>query len=320
MIGMHDESRLNGTRFFLRVLVATDVSSASDRVIACLPEMQRLGVQQVVLMHALGVRDRDVMRYDLARLIAPRLEKQRAELEAQGFEAMIEVAPGHPASEVNRIAVEKHVALVVIGSHGSTLAREILLGGVVTEILHRVTLPVLVFKANLKRPEQGNTACPDLAAHILYPTDFSDTTQSAFFYVEHLVRAGVKRVTLLHVQDRSGIGGRLAHRPEESSQIGRERLQRLEAALADAGAEQVICAVRYGSPIQEILRIAGQHRQTCCDGQPRMRLHSEVFLGSVSHHIARRAAQPVLLVPAVRAEIAPRRQRSRATVTAVTFL
>jgi nucleotide-binding universal stress UspA family protein len=202
---MPDESTSNETHFFHRILVATDLSSASDRVITCLPGMQRLGVRQVVLMHALGIRHLEVMRYELARLIAPRLEMQRAELEAQGFEATIEVAPGHPASEVNRIAIEKHVALIVIGSHGATLAREILLGGVATEILHHATLPVLVFKANLNRPEQGRTACPDLTAHVLYPTDFSDTAERAFFYVEHLVRAGVKRVTLLHVQDRARI-------------------------------------------------------------------------------------------------------------------
>jgi nucleotide-binding universal stress UspA family protein len=99
------------------------------------------------------------------------------------------------------------------------------------------------------------------------------------------------------------------------------RLERLESALAGAGAEQVVWEVPYGSPIREILRIAGQQRQTfIVMGSQGRGFISEVLLGSVSHQIARLVVHPVLLVPAVRAGVFSRRQRSQTTVTAVTFL
>jgi hypothetical protein len=61
------------THVFDKILVATDLSAASDQVITCLPGLKRLGTEQVVHCHALGIRHLDVMRYELARLVEPRL-------------------------------------------------------------------------------------------------------------------------------------------------------------------------------------------------------------------------------------------------------
>ena len=48
--------------------------------------------------------------------------------------------------------------------------------------------------------------CRDLRRHILFCTDFSETAERAFQYVQRIVESGARFVTLLHVQDKTRIG------------------------------------------------------------------------------------------------------------------
>lgn len=289
---------------FRKILVASDLSDATDEVITCLPGLQRLGTEKVILCHALGIRHLNVMRYELARLIEPRLEAQKAKLESEGFEVEVQVAPGLAPLEVNRVAAEQHASLIVIGSHGTTLAREILLGSVAVQLLHYARLPVLVFR--VRRFDRGSAprhaeACPKFINHVLYPTDFSDTAVRAFVYVQALVDAGTKKVSLLHVQDQAHLGKHLSERLEEFNQIDRDRLERLKTSLEVRGADDVRVEIPYGSPVQEIAnRSQGPEDTLVVMGSQGRGFIADVFLGSVSHQVVRQAMQPVLLIPARR--------------------
>jgi len=289
---------------FSHILVATDLSAASDRVIACLPGLKPLGVKRVHLVHALGLRHLDSMKYELARFVEPRLLQQEAVLQAAGFETSVEIAAGIPEFEVNRIANERRASLIAVGSHGATLAREVLIGGVALAILHRAVLPVLVMRLQLTEENKlikCEALCADFSQHILYPTDFSDTAERAFQYLEKIVECGAPRVTLLHVQDRARIGKHLEHKLEEFNRIDRERLDRHRDALLKRGAKEVHIELPYGSPLQELLRVARERgvSEIVMGSQGRGYI-AEVFLGSVSHQVARHAPVPVLFVPAAR--------------------
>lgn len=289
---------------FEKIVYATDLSAATDRMISCLGGLKPIGARKIVLVHALGLRHLHVMQYELARLIEPNLAAQKAAAEELGYEVSVKVAPGLPEFEVNRIAEESGASLVVVGSHGVTLAREVLIGGVALAILHRATVPVLVVRVQITEGEAGprcETVCADFRRHILHPTDFSDTAERAFGYIEEMASSGIERVTLLHVQDRVRLGGHLEHRIEEFNRIDRERLERLRDSLLKRGAKSVEIELPFGSPLQEILRLArrGDISEIVMGSQGRGFI-SEVFLGSVSHQVARHAPVPVLFVPAVR--------------------
>ena len=273
-------------------------------MIGCLRGLKPLGARQAVLVHALGLRHLDVMKYELARLAEPRLAQQKAALEAAGYETTIAIAPGIPELEVNRIAAEQRASLIAVGSHGSTLAREVLIGGVALAILHRAMVPVLVMRIRIT--EQNHAAqceaiCGDFTQHILYPTDFSDNAEHAFRYLEAIVKAGAKRITLLHVQDKAKIDPHLKHKLEEFNRIDTERLDRHRDALLKLGATEVNIELPFGSPVQEILRVARDRNVSeIVMGSQGRGFIAEVFLGSVSHQVARHAPVPVLFVPAVR--------------------
>ena len=79
-------------------------------------------------------------------------------------------------------------------------------------------------------------SCLDYLDNILYCTDFSDTAQRAYEYVEKLVEEGCKNVTILHVQDKTKIDKHFAHELEEFNRIDTERIEVLKERLAQKGA------------------------------------------------------------------------------------
>jgi nucleotide-binding universal stress UspA family protein len=288
---------------FSKVLVATDVSEASDHVINCLHQLRPLGLKEVVLANALGIKHLDALKYELARLVEPRLLAQKQNLENQGFATKIEIGPGLPSYEINRIAEKENVSLIALGTHGMGLTTH-LLGGMASEIIHSAIKPLLIIRLIVKEEDGipcSQPACLDLGQSLLYATDFSDTAHRAFTYVEKMVESGWKKITLVYVQDIVRIGKHLENRLEEFNRIDGERLEMLKAKLMEKGAKQVKIVLPLGSPISEILKESQQDDYSLIVmGSQGSGFIKEVFLGSVSHNVVRLAALPVLLIPALR--------------------
>ena len=290
---------------FSKVLVATDLSVASESVLHCVKGLVPFGARQAVLVHAIGIREFEAMTHGMGDFLNPLLAKQKAVLEADGLETEAVLASGPAVLEVNRIAVEQRASLIVVGTHGATLAREMLIGGTAMGIVHQASVPVLVIR--LKFAEDSESvrcvaACHDLHRHVLFCTDFSDTAELAFQYVLRIVESGVPAVTLLHVQDSRRLGGHLEHRLEEFNETDRQRLECLKKRLQEAGPVNVRILVPYGHPVAEILRVTEQEEDDTLIvmGSQGRGFLAEVFLGSVSHQVVRRSPVPVLLVPAKR--------------------
>jgi nucleotide-binding universal stress UspA family protein len=289
---------------FEKIVVATDISKVSDVVVGCLGGLLALGAKEAVLVHAVGLRHLHDMAPWLYELAEPRLAEQKASLERQGFSTTVAMAPGAPMFEVNRLAREHCASLIVVGSHGASCTKDILLGGVALAILHHATIPVLVVRLKIDDTsslQQCVATCRNFTHHILYATDFSDTAERAFGHVEKLVESGARDITLLHVQDRVKIGKYLESRLEEFNETDRMRLERMKKRLNDLGATNVRIELPYGSPIQEIIKSAQREEETLVvmgsQGQGYIR---EVFMGSVSHGVAMHSGAPLLLIPTIR--------------------
>lgn len=282
---------------FERFIVATDLSPASDAVVSCLAGLRALGARHALLLQCLDMREAAsvALSYTTA-MLDDYLARQKAALEKQGFEVETRIVPGFAKSEINRIAREEDYDLVVVGSHGHSMLSEALLGGVAAEVLHGATQPVLVMR--LERDPASGEVCVlpagcDLASHVLYATDFSDNADRAFAVVEALAPLAC-HITLLHVLDARGEAAELAA-------IDRDRLEALKARLAGLASGDVTVEVRTGKPYQAIVATAqerGAHLIVL--GSQGRGFVPELFLGSVSHQVARHAPAPVLLVPAAR--------------------
>jgi nucleotide-binding universal stress UspA family protein len=289
---------------FSKILVATDLSEASERVVCTLGGLKVLGTREALLIHCLNIRDVGTLAGRLMELARPSFEKQKKTLEDQGLQVTAKMVLGLPHIEINRQAEEHDCSLIVVGSHGETMAGEIMLGGVASAVIHSATRPVLILRLRLKE-ESGRAVCEAVTCspleHVLFPTDFSDNAEHAFSYVEKIAECGAKQVTLLHVQDKSRIDRHLKDRLEEFNRIDTERLERLKAELAKRGVKNVRIDLPYGSPKKEIIdRTRQEGVSLVVMGSQGRGYIAELFLGSVSHAVARHSEAPVLLIPAIR--------------------
>lgn len=291
---------------FETIVLATDLSSASNALVDCVIGFKRLGVKKVFLTYAMGIRYLEDMKYIIASKVEPFLLEQKEKLSAQGIDTAIELAPGIPAEEIRRVADEKDASLIVIGTHGESMAEHVLFkfGGTTSEVLHSFTRPLLLVRTRIVKKGTETcveASCADYLKNILYVTDFSDTAQRAFDYVEKMVEDGCKQVTIMHVQDKTKIDKYLTHKLEEFNKIDAERIEMLKDRLQRKGVSSVQMKIPYGIPTSEILNeVATGHYSLIVMGSQGRGFIPEIFLGSVSHNISRLAGVSVLLIPAIR--------------------
>ncbi len=290
---------------FERFIVATDLSPAPDAVVGCLAGLRTLGARHALLLQCLDMQQAAsvTLSYTTA-ILDDYLTRQKKVLEAQGFKVETSIVPGFAKSEIKRIAREEKYDLVVVGSHGHSILGEALLGGVASAVFHDAEKPVLIIRLESNKDTGDVCILPaacDLASHVLFPTDFSENADLAFTVVENMAATGVRRITLTHVQDTARLVPHLANRLPEFDAIDRDRLNELRARLLAKGATEVDIELRTGKPFLEIVELAkARGASLVVMGSQGRGFVPELFLGSVSHEVARRASSPVLLVPAAR--------------------
>ncbi len=302
--GVAAGDRGDGRVPFEKILVATDLSEITDRLIGRLQMLKPLGVRAVALVHALGIRHLVDMKYLLAPRVEPQLRAQAALVAAQGFATTWAIVPGLPGEELSRAACEQHASMIVAGMRHASGVRAALGSRAIVDILHHAPVPVLAMPIHVvedRGTPASEAARSDLTRRLLHPTDFSEAAQRAFTYVEKCVEKGTRWVTLLHVQDEARIGTHARERLEECSRIDQARLERLKADLERKGATDVRIEIRVGFPSQEIVRCAERvDGSVIVMGSRGRGVMSGMVLGSVSHHIVRQAPVPVLLIPPAR--------------------
>jgi nucleotide-binding universal stress UspA family protein len=284
---------------FSTLLIPSDLSPLPEQMIECTSSMAELGVRSIILLHALGVRHLEAMAPALAAAVEPVLREQVAALERSGLPVELMIVPGVAHKEIEKVAREHRASVLLLPSQKAALLADLRIGSVTLETLRGCQVPVLLAPSKGESCGSPGRPCRLAARRVLHPTDFSDVAEHAFAYVRALVERGVQGVTLLHVQDQGRIEGRLEHRLPEFDEIDRGRLERLARDLKAAGAGYVHIEIVYGSPAEEIVSRSIEVADCLIVmGTQGRGLVPEVFLGSVSHAVARRTSVPVLLVPA----------------------
>jgi len=289
---------------FRKILLCVDPVSANLNLLSCAASLKQIGAAEIILAHII-VCDAPGLEDMLRNQARPELERQKKFLEEAGLEVTIETPVGYPAQSLNDFAESRDVSVILIGTHGRGLLESITLAGsplsnVSAKLLHITRRPVLLIPSALTAGDAGREM-PDLFAHVLFPTDFSDTAEIAFAYLETVIRAIHCPVTLLHILS----GSRPALHPgrhlAELQNLDRNRLQRLKAWLANMGASEVNIDLVQGAPGEEIVRKAeADECSLILMGTRGKGITQEILLGSVAHHVARHAARPVLFIPALR--------------------
>lgn len=286
---------------FRKLLVGTDLTPASDAVLSCLGQLKALGLEEVVLTHVVYVAHTVGLAEALTEEAKPGLARQKELLESQGLRVRTEAMTGLPAHRLADRADEEDVSAIVLGSHSRSLLHGLLAGSVSLGVLGITTKPVLLVRLEVAAAAEGEScrlACTRLFEHVLFPTDFSETAEQAFHYLQHVVEATRSRVTLLHVQDKSRLSPHLLSRLQGFNEIDTERLGCLRDRLLQQGASEVDIRIEFGLPLPVILdALAKGDFSLIVMGSQGRGFVSELVLGSVANGVARKAPRPVLFVP-----------------------
>ena len=287
---------------FNKALICMESGSHSPELATCVSGLLNLGIRECLVIQFLTYGEAVAASVSIAEgELQQYVEGLRQQLQEAGFAAEAKTVSGTSHREAYRLALEHGCDLVVVECRYDTIAGEMLAGGVATSVIHHLTIPTLVVRVEVSDAHGGKSVrskpC-DLTGHALFPTDFSENADHAFAYLEELASNGLKRVTLLHVQDNVRIDPHLRDRLDEFNALDRERLNNLETRLRKKGATTVETRLSYGNPSVEILNaVRDMNPSLVVMGSQGRGFVSALFLGSVSHNMVRLTHAPLLLIP-----------------------
>jgi nucleotide-binding universal stress UspA family protein len=277
---------------FEKALIATDFSPPADRLVEHAAELRDWGVREIVLAHVIESPDRARMAKELLEIATELLGERAAQLAGQGFTVRTRLEVGSPGQILRRLCEKENPSLVVAGSHGKGLWKRALLGSTTDALMRAVKWPLLVVRLALL--EGARERLFD-ASSVLYPTDFS---ANAAAVLRHLKGLPVKRVLLLHVQERVRVEPYLIERRAVFNRIDTERLEVIQRELLEAGVSEVETHLELGDAARTILSLSERGGFSLIALGLRGRsLLDDLFIGSVAGNLSRTAELPLLLVP-----------------------
>lgn len=287
---------------FEKILIPTDMTNESLVIVEFLGQLRAIGTKECFIVECIQAKEAMYGFSKGSESISPALKEKKQFLEGLGFKTTVETVIGNILAEIKRISEENQCSLTVLGMRKTSLAKEIFFSDISNFIAKNTHSPALIIP--LDRRKKDGIFCLrcetwNIKKHLLFPTDFSLNADLAFGYLQEIVKTGVEKVTLLHIQDKAKIGGEtgdLEKRLRSFNEIDAGRLENLKDKLA--GASEVDIKISYGLPVHEIMKVIEEDgvSQVVMGSQGRGYIN-EIFMGSVSHKIARMADVPVLLVP-----------------------
>ncbi len=244
---------------FERILVATDFSPSSEKALHHAIAIARHFDSTLYLAHVvsslgfvLAGPDTAVAASEAAWRDARRLEDR---LDSAGIltgvKHEIAVREGKVWEEIERMVTDHDINLIVLGTHGRTGLRKLVLGSVAEEIFRHATCPVLTVGPSAPAESAVNAGLQ----HILFATDFSSESLEALPFAIRASREQNAKLTLLHVVEH--LGGEAGLDPERVIQSLEMRLRQLLPAEYDGEYE---CRVEMGQIEDAILDVAEQER------------------------------------------------------------
>lgn len=125
---------------------AIDFVASRSTLVGSNPEVEVLNVQMAIPTRAARVVGRDVVSSYYAEEAEKALKPARTRLEKAGMKPVVRFAVGNPAEEISAAAAEDKVDLLVMGSHGHSALRGLLVGSVTHAVLAQTKTPILILR------------------------------------------------------------------------------------------------------------------------------------------------------------------------------
>ncbi|SDU02771.1 universal stress protein [Geopseudomonas guangdongensis] len=287
------------------ILAATDLSAAARLACERAVRLASACDARLELQHVVNTGALDSLRLLFAsqpddlqqRLLDEAREELRsllAELhDGLSGSANLHLGIGNVVNEITLQADALDADLLVLGAHGSSLVRDLIVGSTTERVLRRTGRPLLV----VRRP------APRGYRQVLIPVDFSARSLKAIEVARRL--APKAALVLLHTFE-VPFEGRLRHAGVSEQELAalrasaqREGETRMAELIARAGlpAAALHSLVLYGDPSVQILeheRLQGS--ELIVIGKRGQNSLEDLLLGSVTKHILSQAQSDVLVI------------------------
>ncbi len=143
---------------FEKILLPTDFSDVAEKALACVKQLKDAGTKEVVILHVIkkdsinviaqysSIRDFREVENEVEGEARKKMARIEEELKEIGFQVKTRIETGFPFNEILRVENEENVSVIVMGSHGISNIKEILLGSVSEKVIRKAKKPVLVIK------------------------------------------------------------------------------------------------------------------------------------------------------------------------------
>lgn len=236
------------------VLYLTDFSPSSKTALPFAISLTREYAGSLEVLHVLSPAIPkscpDAVKAD-EELAEAEMEKIRSQI--TGIDCETTMARGIGLWEaIDRAILERHIDLIVAGTHGRTGLSKLLLGSVAEEVFLRSPVPVLTVGPHI-RNNMTNWARFD---RVLFATDFSSGSETTAAYALSLAQENRAHLILLHV-----MRGNEARNPADvdafEASVARTRDRFYQIAPRDVALynpPEVV--VVYGEPADRIVEVA----------------------------------------------------------------
>jgi nucleotide-binding universal stress UspA family protein len=276
------------------ILLATDFSSESQLALQYALSLAKRHEAKLFITHAVrpdgGITTTemqlpvpDLMQSNAERNVA--LLEQTEELKSFPHEVIVE--SGEAWEVLNKIACNKNIDLVVMGTHGRGGIDKLFLGSTAEKVIRHASCPVLTVGPEVNPLSLGRFG------HILYATDFSDGSMRALTYALSLAEQDGAELTMLHVIESNPIS---EFELFEWKLDDRQKLNQLIPPEVDLTGKAEI-EVEVGAPAEEIVCLAGtRNAELIVMGARCGGVLSTHLPWTTLHHVLRHAPCPVLTV------------------------
>lgn len=278
---------------FEKVLIPTDFSDYSKKVIECIGEIP--GVTEAVLLNV-------VARDPLARTWDPvaevkdaekRLMKLKSAIKAPGINVKVKavsVLEGEVASAIQKVAEDEKVSLVAMGARGKSRIRSALLGSASRNVLTFGDTHLMVMRYKTLEGGAMDKYCARVFNKVLFPTDFSQPAEAALSFLKDM--GGIGELVLLNVVSK----GETDEEIEANESDAKEKMGEIVQELSKSGIK-VTSKVMVGHPV-EVIRSEAENEDAsliAMSSQGSVAI-KRGRIGSTAYDVANSANRPVLIL------------------------
>jgi nucleotide-binding universal stress UspA family protein len=255
---------------FTKILFATTASPTCDNAAKVAFDLELKWEAELTIFHVLGIPTRGYSPFvtdvrtgereqadpDYIEWVKEEMKNTYGDLLKDTQGVKIEAAVGIPSREILRMARKNDVDLIIMGSHtrqeeaAATRYRDVV-GSTMQKVAKSARCPVVI----ISRP---CTTCWKLFSNIVFGTDFSKASDSAFLFASKLAQEVGAKLHMFHACDiTSSAAGRVLGQEEIEQLIegSRKKMEKRYAAKMN-GYDNYGIEVREGVPYIEILKYA----------------------------------------------------------------